>query len=57
MINSEAVNDSVVSQHSLDFWRTLALNALRVLRSFIKMNAEQSAAWDIVISLIGGSNA
>ena len=44
----------IASEHPIDFWRSIAGTALRVLRPFIKMSGEQSAAWDIVVGLIGG---
>jgi len=34
----------------------IALHALQVVRPFIKMNAEQSAAWSIVTELLGGNS-
>lgn len=37
-----------------DFWRGMACTAMKVLRGSIKMNGEQSAAWDIAESLICG---
>ena len=49
-------DESVTSQHAIDFWRGIAANALRVLRSVIPMNGEQSAAWEIVTQLIGGAS-
>ena len=45
----------VGSTHKINFWRDVVLNGLRVLRPLIKMNSEQSTAWDIVFSMIGGS--
>lgn len=32
----------------------LALHALQAVRPFIKMNGEQSAAWSIVVGMLGG---
>jgi hypothetical protein len=34
--------------------KTVAYHLLRAVRPFIKMNAEQSAAWEIVMSLLKG---
>lgn len=33
----------------------VALHALLMVRPFVKMNAQQSAAWDIVTQLLGGN--
>lgn len=35
----------------------VALHALLMVRPFVKMNGQQSAAWDIVIQLLGGGNS
>jgi hypothetical protein len=47
-------SESVVSQQAVSFWRQLACQALHVLRGVIKMNAEQSAAWELVTHLVCG---
>lgn len=33
----------------------VALHALQLVRPFVKMNGQQSAAWDIVTQMLGGS--
>jgi len=44
----------VTSAHPIDFWRRMAMGALHALRPFIKMSGDQSAAWDIVVGMLGG---
>lgn len=34
----------------------LALHGLQLVRPFLKMNGEQSAAWTIVIDMLGGQS-
>lgn len=36
------------------FWRGIACTALKAVKAAVKLNAEQSAAWDVVESLICG---
>ena len=48
------MDELITSAHPIDFWRHMAMGALRALRPFIKMSGDQSAAWDIVVGLIGG---
>jgi len=33
----------------------IALHALQLVRPFLKMNGEQSAAWTIVVEMLGGN--
>ena len=34
--------------------KKIALGALRAVRPFLKLSAEQSAAWDMVLAILGG---
>ena len=33
---------------------SVALHALQMVRPFVKLNGQQSAAWDLVIQVLGG---
>jgi hypothetical protein len=33
-------------------WRRLAVTALRAVRPYVKLNADQSLAWQVVIDLL-----
>lgn len=46
--------DSIVSDQPFRFWATVACNALRTIRPFIKMSEEQGAAYDMVEAMLCG---
>jgi len=44
----------VVAATNAPFWVGIAAKALGVARSFFKLNGTQSAAWDLVTSVLTG---